>query len=281
MGEVARHIVSASPCLHGLQLVDGRSLGEGFVLPHNLLSLSLAGLVNMADEQFTRIIAGCPSLRSLYVSKCHVSLISVRLSKLELLSKTHCRHLADQCATELLSPSNNPSLRFVDLTEGRGLLCPTFAHPGIEIAWLMHCQQLMDQAVTQLFENCPSITAANLVQSSIENAFISSSTLRTLELTTSQKLTDAAVTQLLRHCPNLSFLDVGHCCQLLEPVLEHALLETVLLSFCVNLRESALEHLFANCPMLRYVELAVCMFDMTRFQRECGPACQVVVNFDF
>merc|ERR1711972_436027 len=95
------------------------------------------------------------------------------------------------------------------------------------------------------------------------------------------KLTDTVVTQLLQHCPSLSFLDVGHCCQLLEPRFVHEKLETILLSFCVNLRESAITGLFANCPALRYVELAVCMFDMTRFQRECDPKCQVVVNFDF
>merc|ERR1711865_862635 len=128
------------------------------------------------------------------------------------------------------------------------------------------------------FQSSPSLTAANLVQSSIENALICSSSLRTLELATSQKLTDTAVTQLLQHCPSLIFLDVGHCCQLLEPKFAHAVLETILLSFCVNLREPAIVNLFAECPSLRYVELAVCMFDMTRFQRECGPNCQVVVN---
>eukprot|EP00434_Breviolum_minutum_P030586 symbB.v1.2.027048.t1/scaffold2747.1/size71700/2 len=119
------------------------------------------------------------------------------------------------------------------------------------------------------------------VQSSIENALLASTSLRTLELTTSQKLADGAVTQLLENCPNLSFLDVGHCCQLVEPKLAHPILETILLSFCVNLRESAVAGLFDNCPKLRYVEIAVCMFDMTKFQRTCRPECTVVVNFDF
>eukprot|EP00913_Durusdinium_trenchii_P035892 g33584.t1 len=137
------------------------------------------------------------------------------------------------------------------------------------------------------------------VQSSIEQAVLASASLRTLELTTSQKLADGTVTQLLENCPNLSFLDVGHCCQLVEPKLTHPILETILLSFCVNLRESAVAGLFENCPKLRYVEIAVCMFDMTKFQRtfgasdltfknwqqcaslRCRPECTVVVNFDF
>merc|ERR1712007_64582 len=97
--------------------------------------------------------------------------------------------------------------------------------------------QLTDQAVSQMFQACPALTAANLVQSSVESALICSPLLRTLELTTSQKLTDTAVTRLLEHCPSLTFLDVGHCCQLLEPKFEHLSLETILLSFCVNLRE--------------------------------------------
>merc|ERR1712157_677287 len=111
----------------------------------------------------------------------------------------------DRCTTELIQATNNPALRFLDLTEDRGLVSPMIAHPNLEIAWLMHCQQLTDQAVTQMFQNCPSLTAANLVQSSIENAMICSPVLRTLELTTSQKLTDTTVTQLLQYCPNLSF----------------------------------------------------------------------------
>merc|ERR1712176_1394074 len=97
---------------------------------------------------------------------------------------------------------------------------------------------------------------------------------------TSQRLTDVVVTNLLQNCPNLVFLDVGHCCQLWEPKFVHSKLERLFLSFCVNIRESAIVSLFAQCPALRYVELAVCMFDMTRFQRECHPHCQVVVNFE-
>lgn len=238
------------------------------------------GVTTMPDAQFSRLIAGCQNLRSLYIAKCHIYNVAVALPRLELLSVTHCRQLTDQCASEMLNPANNPSLRFLDLTEDRGLASPTIAHPGLEIAWLMHCPQLTDQVVANMFQSCTSLSAANLVQSSIETAFICSPTLRTLELTTSQKLTDDVVTKLLQYCPSLSLLDVGHCCQLSEPEFAHATLETILLSFCVNLRESAIVGLFANCPSLRYVELAVCMFDMTRFQRE-SPKCQVVVNFDF
>jgi len=279
--EIVRAFLAASPRLQGLQLVDSRLLGDPGIRSVNLANLSLTGVVSMPDEQFSKLIATCKGLRSLYISKCHISHVRVALPHLELLSVTHCRQLMDQCVTELLQPSNNPSLRFLDLSEDKGLVSPSIAHPGLEIAWLMHCQQLTDQAVSQLFQNCPSLTAANLVQSSIESALICSPALRTLELTTSQKLTDQAVTQLLQHAPSLLFLDVGHCCQLLEPRFEHKSLETILLSFCVNLREAAIVGLFANCPALRYVELAVCMFDMTRFQRECGPKCRVVVNFDF
>lgn len=279
--DIVRSFLAASPRLQGLQIIDSRLFSDPGLLSSCLTSLSLTGIVTMPDEQFGKLFAGCQNLRSLYISKCHISNITVALPRLELLSVTHCRQLTDQCATELLQPSNNPALRFLDLTENRGLVSPAIGHPGLEIAWLMHCPQLTDQAVQQMFQSCPSLTAANLVQSSIETALICSPSLRTLELTTSQKLTDAAVTQLLQHCPSLLFLDVGHCCQLLEPAFAHQSLETVLLSFCVNLRESAIVGLFANCPSLRYVELAVCMFDMTRFQRECGPNCQVVVNFDF
>jgi len=279
--EIVRSFLASSPRLQGLQIIDSRLLSDPGVISSCLTSLSLTGVCSMPDEQFGKLIASCQLLRSLYISKCHISNITVALPRLELLSVTHCRQLTDQCTTELLQPSNNPALRFLDLTEDRGLVSPIIAHPGLEIAWLMHCPQLTDQAATQMFQSCPSLTAANLVQSSIESAMICSPALRTLELTTSQKLTDAAVTQLLQHCPSLLFLDVGHCCQLLEPKLAHSSLETVLLSFCVNLRESAIVGLFADCPSLRYVELAVCMFDMTRFQRECGPNCQVVVNFDF
>lgn len=170
---------------------------------------------------------------------------------------THCRQLSDHCVTEMLQPANCPKLRFLDLTENLSLVSPTIAHPGIEIAWLMHCPQLLDQTVADLFQNCTSITAANLVHSSIEHAVICSSSLRTLELATSQRLTDAAVTQLLQQCPNLTFLDVGHCCQLWEPQFAHSRLETIFLSFCVNLREAAIASLFSDCPSLRYVELAV------------------------
>jgi len=279
--EIVRSFLASTPRLQGLQIIDSRLLSDPGVSSSCLTSLSLTGVCTMPDEQFDRLIASCQNLRSLYISKCHISNITVALPRLELLSVTHCRQLTDHCATELLQPSNNPALRFLDLTEDRGLMSPTMAHPGLEIAWLMHCPQLTDQAVSQMFGSCPSLTAANLVQSSIENALICSPALRTLELTTSQKLTDVAVTKLLQHCPSLLFLDVGHCCNLLEPKFAHQSLETVLLSFCVNLRESAIVGLFANCPSLRYVELAVCMFDMTRFQRECGPNCQVVVNFDF
>eukprot|EP00928_Gymnodinium_smaydae_P062948 TRINITY_DN46669_c0_g1_i1.p1 TRINITY_DN46669_c0_g1~~TRINITY_DN46669_c0_g1_i1.p1 ORF type:complete len:499 (-),score=100.27 TRINITY_DN46669_c0_g1_i1:121-1617(-) len=278
---MVRALLASSPQLRGLQILDSRLLSDPQVSSACLTSLCLSGIVTMPDSQFTAIIATCRNLSSLYISKCNVSHVRVSLPKLELLSVTHCRQLTDQCASELLSPACNPRLRFVDLTEDRGLVSPVIAHPGLEVAWLMHCQQLTDQAVSQLFENCPSLTAANLVQSSIENAVICSPMLRTVELTTSQKLGDEAVTQLLRHCPNLSFLDVGHCCQLHEPRLEHERLETILLSFCVNLREGAVVTLLASCPALRYVELAVCMFDMTRFQREAKPGCLVVVNFDF
>mmetsp|Transcript_50283 Transcript_50283/g.150165 ORF Transcript_50283/g.150165 Transcript_50283/m.150165 type:complete len:523 (+) Transcript_50283:57-1625(+) len=279
--EIVRSFLASSPRLQGLQIIDSRLLSDPGVASSCLTSLSLTGVCTMPDEQFGGLISSCQNLRSLYISKCHISNIIVALPQLELLSITHCRQLTDKCATELLQPGNNPALRFLDLTEDRGLASPSIAHPGLEIAWLMHCPQLTDQAVAQMFQSCPSLTAANLVQSSLESALICSPALRTLELTTSQKLTDAAVTQLLQHCPSLLFLDVGHCCELLEPTLAHQTLETVLLSFCVNLRESAIVGLFADCPSLRYVELAVCMFDMTRFQRECGPNCQVVVNFDF
>jgi len=279
--EVIRSFLSVSPRLQGLQIVDSRLLGDPGIASGNLRSLSLTGIVTMPDEQFSKIVASCQNLRSLYISKCHISNITVALPRLELLSVTHCRQLTDQCATEMLQPENNPRLYFVDLTEDRGLTSPSIMHPGLEIVWLMHCPQLADMAVSHMFQNCLSLTAANLVQSSIESAMICSPALRTLELTTSQKLTDDAVTNLLKHCPNLIFLDVGHCCQLLEPRFAHPLLETILLSFCVNLREQAVVTLFARCPSLRYVELAVCMFDMTQFQRHCSPNCEVVVNFAF
>lgn len=281
--EIARALISASPRLQVLQIIDSRlnSLSDTGLLGHSLLSLSLTGVVTMPDEQFSQLISACQNLRSLTIYKCHVSNIKVALPRLELMSVTHCRQLTDVCATELLRPTNNPSLRFVDLTEDRGLVSPALAHPGLEIAWLMHCPHLNDQAVTRMFQSCHSLTAVNLVQSSIENALICSPVLQKLELTTSQKLTDNVVTQLLQHCPNLTFLDVGHCCTLTEPEFAHASLETILLSFCVKLCEPAICGLFANCPALRYVELAVCMFDMTRFQREHSPRVQVVVNFDF
>eukprot|EP00929_Paragymnodinium_shiwhaense_P015342 TRINITY_DN123421_c0_g1_i1.p1 TRINITY_DN123421_c0_g1~~TRINITY_DN123421_c0_g1_i1.p1 ORF type:complete len:497 (+),score=73.69 TRINITY_DN123421_c0_g1_i1:99-1589(+) len=279
--EVVQSVLHVTNKLKSLQLVDCRIQQVPQLQAHRLSSLSLTGIVSLPDDNFSRLIAGCRNLKSLYISKCHVQHIQVSLPKLELLSLTHCRQLTDQCTSELLLPSNNPSLRFIDLTEDRGLTSPTIAHPGLEIAWLMHCSHLTDQAVANMFQCCPLLTAANLVQSSIESAQICSPALRTLELTTSQKLTDIAVTELLKHCPSLLFLDVGHCCQLLEPRLEHQSLETILLSFCVNLREPAIVHLFASCPSLKYVELAVCMFDVSRFQRECGPDCQVVVNFDF
>lgn len=273
--------LAASPRLQSLQIVDSKLVNDPGIRASSLVSLSLTGVVTLPDTTVTKIVAGCQALRSLYISKCRVSNISVALPDLELLSVTHCRQLTDQCASELLQERNNPKLRFVELTEDRGLASPTMAHPGLEIMWLMQCPQLTDQAVTQLFQECPALTAANLAQSSIENALISAQSLQTLELTTSQKLTDAAVSFFLQHCPNLKFLDIGHCCQLQEPEFAHPLLETVLMNFCINLRESAIEGLLSNCPSLRYVELAVCMFDMTRFQRECGPNCRVVVNFDF
>mmetsp|Transcript_10767 Transcript_10767/g.19954 ORF Transcript_10767/g.19954 Transcript_10767/m.19954 type:complete len:500 (-) Transcript_10767:69-1568(-) len=279
--DAIQSILASCRCLENVQITDSRLSKAPAIHSMCLTSLSLTGIVMMADEHFSKVIAGCQHLRSLYISKCHISHITVALPCLELLSVTHCRQLTDQCASEILNPCNNPGLRYVDLTENRGLLSPAVQHDGIEIAWLMHCTQLTDQAVTKIFENCPSLTAANLVQSSIESALICSPALRSLELATAQKLTDAAVTHLLQHCPSLTYLDVGHCSQLLEPRFTHSTLETILLSFCVNLREPAIVHMFANCPALRYVELAVCMFDMTRFQRECNPGCQVVVNFDF
>lgn len=279
--DIARSFLSANPKLRSLQIVDAKLQGNPGIRSNHLTSLSLSGIVSLTDEQFTQLINACHGLRSLYISKCHVSHITVALPLLELLSVTHCRQLTDQCATELLQEANNPSLRFVDLSECRSLASPIVDHPKLEIAWLLHCPQLSGQAVTAMFQNCPSLSAVNLVQSSIESALISSASLRTLELTTSQKLTDAAVTLLLENCPNLSFLDVGHCCQLVEPKLAHRSLETILLSFCVNLREAAVAGLFENCPSLRYVEIAVCMFDMTKFQRSCNPNCKVVVNFDF
>ncbi|CAJ1406120.1 unnamed protein product [Effrenium voratum] len=279
--EIVKSFFSVSPKLRSLQVVDSRLQGIPNNICERLNSLSLTGITNLPDEQLSKLIAACRNLRSLYIAKCHISHVSFALPQLELLSVTHCRQLTDQCATEILSPANNPRLRFVDLSECRSLTAPTVEHPELEIAWLMHCPQLTGQAVSAMFRACTSLTAVNLVQSSIENALLASTSLRTLELTTSQKLADRAVTHLLEHCPNLSFLDVGHCCQLVEPKLAHPFLETILLSFCVNLRESAVAGLFDNCPKLRYVEIAVCMFDMTKFQRTCRPECTVVVNFDF
>jgi len=279
--DMVKSFFSVSPRLRRLQLVDSKIQSIPSNIAENLTSLSLTGITNLPDEQVSKLLMSCQNLRSLYIAKCHISHISSSLPQLELLSVTHCRQLTDQCATEILSPANNPSLRFVDLSECRSLTAPTVEHPELEIAWLMHCPQLTGQAVSAMFKACTSLTAVNLVQSSIENALLASNSLRTLELTTSQKLADGAVTQLLENCPNLSFLDVGHCCQLVEPKLAHPILETILLSFCVNLRESAVAGLFDNCPKLRYVEIAVCMFDMTKFQRTCRPECTVVVNFDF
>ncbi|CAE7758635.1 tmcA [Symbiodinium sp. KB8] len=279
--EIIQSFFAVSPRLRSLQLVDSRLQSMPLAISQRLSSLSLTGITSLADEQLSKLIASCQNLRSLYIAKCHVSHISFALSNLELLSVTHCQQLTDQCATEILSPVNNPRLRFVDLSECQSLTAPTVEHPQMEIAWLMHCPQLTGQVVAAMFRSCTALTAVNLVQSSIENAMLASTSLRTLELTTSQKLADRAVTYLLEHCPNLSFLDVGHCCQLVEPKLAHPGLETILLSFCVNLRESAVAGLFENCPSLRYVEIAVCMFDMTKFQRTCRPECTIVVNFDF
>mmetsp|Transcript_70909 Transcript_70909/g.169819 ORF Transcript_70909/g.169819 Transcript_70909/m.169819 type:complete len:487 (+) Transcript_70909:83-1543(+) len=279
--EIVRELLNSSPRLQCLQIVDTKLHMDPGVRSPWLMSLSLTGVAIMSDTDFNSLIAACARLRSLYISKCHLANINIALPCLELLSITRCRQLTDACVATLLEPQNCPSLRFVDLTENMGLTQPVIAHPGIDIAWLMHCPHLTDHAVTQMFQNCPSLTAVNLVQSSIEAPQICSPNLRTLELATSQKLADAAVTYLLQHCPSLTFLDVGHCCQLMEPILSHPRLETILLSFCVNLRESAIARLFEECHALKYVELAVCMFDMTRFQRERRADCQVVVNFDF
>mmetsp|Transcript_47262 Transcript_47262/g.106157 ORF Transcript_47262/g.106157 Transcript_47262/m.106157 type:complete len:466 (-) Transcript_47262:66-1463(-) len=279
--EVVRELLNASPRLQSLQIVDTRLHMDPGIRSQSLTSLSLTGVAIMSDGDFNSLIAACARLRSLYISKCHLANINIALPCLELLSITRCRQLTDAGVASLLEPQNCPSLRFVDLTENMGLTSPVIAHPGIDIAWLMHCPHLTDNAIAQMFLNCPSLTAVNLVQCSLENPRICSPLLRTLELATSQKLTDAAVTHLLQHCPNLTFLDVGHCCQLNQPVLSHPRLETILLSFCVNLQEAAIAVLFEECHALKYVELAVCMFDMTRFQRERRPGCQVVVNFDF
>lgn len=216
--EIVKSFFSVSPKLRRLQVVDSKIQSIPSNISQNLTSLSLTGITNLPDEQLSKLLMACQNLRSLYIAKCHISHISFALPQLELLSVTHCRQLTDQCATEILSPANNPCLRFVDLSECRSLTAPTVEHPELEVAWLMHCPQLTGQAVSAMFRACTSLTAVNLVQSSIENALLASSSLRTLELTTSQKLADGAVTQLLENCPNLSFLDVGHCCQLVQVV---------------------------------------------------------------
>ncbi|CAE7556485.1 Fbxl20 [Symbiodinium natans] len=132
-------------------------------ISQRLSSLSLTGITSLPDEQLSKLIASCKNLRSLYIAKCHISHISFALSNLELLSVTHCQQLTDQCATEILSPVNNPRLRFVDLSECRSLTAPTVEHPEMEIAWLMHCPQLTGQSRDPRFRSCTALTAVNLV----------------------------------------------------------------------------------------------------------------------
>jgi len=127
--EIGRSFLSASSRLRSLQIVDSKLQANPGVVSTHLTSLSLTGIVTMSDDQYSSMIAGCPHLRSLYISKSHISHITVSLPNLELLSVTHCRQLTDQCATELLQFINNPSLRFVDLSEDRSLTSPMIDHP--------------------------------------------------------------------------------------------------------------------------------------------------------
>ncbi|CAE7589417.1 unnamed protein product, partial [Symbiodinium sp. CCMP2456] len=145
--EIIQSFFAVSPRLRSLQLVDSRLQSMTSAISQRLSSLSLTGITSLPDEQLSKLIASCQNLRSLYIAKCHVSHISFALSNLELLSVTHCQQLTDQCATEILSPVNNPRLRFVDLSECQSLTAPTVEHPQMEIAWLMHCPQLTGQVV--------------------------------------------------------------------------------------------------------------------------------------
>eukprot|EP00434_Breviolum_minutum_P045088 symbB.v1.2.040352.t1/scaffold7165.1/size12945/2 len=160
--DIVKSFFSVSPRLRRLQLVDSKIQSIPSNIAENLTSLSLTGITNLPDEQVSKLLMSCQNLRSLYIAKCHISHISFSLPQLELLSVTHCRQLTDQCATEILSPANNPSLRFVDLSECRSLTAPTVEHPELEIAWLMHCPQLTGQAVSAMFKACTSLTAVNL-----------------------------------------------------------------------------------------------------------------------
>eukprot|EP00913_Durusdinium_trenchii_P035891 g33583.t2 len=163
--EMVQSFFSVSPRLRRLQVVDSKLQSIPSNISQNLTSLSLTGITNLPDEQLSKLLMACENLRSLYIAKSHMSHISFALPKLELLSVTHCRQLTDQCATEILSPANNPRLRFLDLSECRSLLAPTVEHPELEIAWLMHCPQLTGQAVSAMFKACTSLTAVNLATS--------------------------------------------------------------------------------------------------------------------
>jgi len=274
-------LIRQCPSLSCLQIVDNKQFGASVVAGENFSSLSLIGLSSLPDDSFSQIVAQCPNLVSLCISKCRLARVRICSPKLESLAITHCRQFVDECVSEIVASTGCPNLRFLDLSGSKGLVHPLIASSSLETIRVVHCPQVTDNAITQMFEGCTRLLSVNLLQSTIEIPTFASHTLEVLELATCQKLTDSAVTQLLRSCDALKYLDLGHCCQLQEPVFKHHRLEQILLTFCVNLKEASALMLLEECPQLRYVELAVCMFDMQAFKKKAPDNCEVIVNFGF
>ena len=74
--DIARSFLAACPRLQGLQIVDSRLLSDPGIASGRFTSLSLTGVVMLPGEQFSRLVAGCQILRSLYISKCLIAEMS-------------------------------------------------------------------------------------------------------------------------------------------------------------------------------------------------------------
>ncbi|CEM06408.1 unnamed protein product [Vitrella brassicaformis CCMP3155] len=265
-----------------LQTAQGLRSPELALKSESLTTISLYSVNFLTDMQLKQIMKACPNVTSLEISKCRSINFSFLESnpKLVRLALLNTRQLTDQTLTEFFKHKPCPALKQLDLSGCKSLLNPVISSRSVEDLRLLHCPQLQDTAVSAAFNHCPNLRSVNLLQSSVEVARFASTHLHTLVLATCQKLRDEAVTDLFRLCPNLLALDLGHCCQLQEPVMSHPKLEKIYLTFCVNIHEIAVERLFTSCPNLKHVELAVCMFDMSRFVG-LKADCEVVTNFDF
>eukprot|EP01065_Artemidia_motanka_P005501 TRINITY_DN12649_c0_g1_i2.p1 TRINITY_DN12649_c0_g1~~TRINITY_DN12649_c0_g1_i2.p1 ORF type:complete len:429 (+),score=75.00 TRINITY_DN12649_c0_g1_i2:306-1592(+) len=224
---------------------------------HKLERLELSGCVHLTDDILEAMTLCTPLLRELRVASCtRLERMSLnRALDLQVLDIGGCQRVTDSVVEHLTAD-------FAQLKELFLSCLPRIHNPGIrcsglELLALDRCERVGPDDVTAALERCKDLKVLTLDEMDVPAKLPQIQSL--LELSMSGTgVGDEDVVGIVGGFPSLTTVDLSRSERLVEPGLQHALLEVLLLNDCSELTDAAVSMCLKHLPSLRHLACSHC-----------------------